>query len=157
MQKDFMNMAQGATATATPTATPGAEQVTEQDLQMKDEDFVQAGLTPGQGPEAMKSRIMELLQQMGAMENLAPAELQEITGLVDQLVKDMEAQNFEAVEQNPIMSLLGSVFEQMGMDEEAAAGGMAPADMAGMAGGGGGMPGGGMPGGGMPPMPGGGM
>jgi hypothetical protein len=149
MQKDFMNMAQGANT--------NPEEVSEQDLQMKDEDFVQAGLTPGQGPEAMKSRIMELLQQMGAMQNLAPAELQEITGLVDQLVKDMEAQNFEAVEQNPIMSLLGSVFEQMGVAEQGA-GGMAPADMAGMAGmPGGGMPGGGMPGGGMPPMPGGGM
>jgi hypothetical protein len=122
MQKDYMNMAQGP------------EQVTEQDLQMSDQDFQEAGLTPGEGPEAMKTRLMEILEQMGALEGLQPAELQEITGLVDQLIQDMEAQNFEAVEQNPIMQLLGSVFEEMGVGEGEA--GMPPADMAGMAGGG---------------------
>lgn len=148
MQKDFMGMAQGAGASQEPT-----EQELQQ-LQMTDADFQEAGLPGGEGPEAIKQRILTMLEQMGAMEGLEAAEKQEITQLVDQLVKDMEAQNFEAVEQNPIMQLLAGAFEGMGIGAEGASP-AAPADMAAMAGPGpGGMPGGG---GGMPPMPGGGM
>lgn len=112
MPQDYMSMAQGA------PAAPGAE-LTEQDLQMTDADYQEAGLPGGEGPEAMKARIIEVLEQAGALEGLDQAELQELMGLVDQLVKDMEAENFEAVEQNPIMQLLGAVFEEMGVGGEA--------------------------------------
>lgn len=142
MQKDFMSMAQGAGA---------SQQVTEQDLKMTDADYEEAGLPGGEGPEAMKQRILTMLEQAGVMEGLEAAEQQEIIQLVDQLIVDVEAQNFEAVEQNPIMQLLSGLFEQMGVEETGQQ--AAPADMAAMAGPGG-MPGGG---GGMPPMPGGGM
>jgi hypothetical protein len=147
MQKDYMNMAQGG-----QTA-----EVADADVQITDQEFSEMGLPTGEGPEAAKQRIMKLLEEMGALEDLEPAEKQELMQLVDQLIIDMEAGDFESVEQNPIMQLLGSVFEEMGIGQEGAEAGMQPADMAGMAGGGGGMPGGGMPGGGMPPMPGGGI
>ena len=109
-------MAQGAA---------GAE-LTEQDLQMTDADYEEMGLPGGEGPDAMKERILTLLEEAGALEGLEQAELQEITGLVDQLVADIEAENFEAVEQNPIMQLLGGIFEEMGAGE-----GEAPAPGAG--------------------------
>ena len=142
--RDFMGMAQGAGAPA--------QQITEQDLQMTDADYEEAGLPAGDNPEAIKERILMTLEQAGVMEDLEAAEKQEIMQLVDQLIQDIEAGNMEAVEQNPIMQLLSGLFEQMGAEELGAEGGE-PADMAGMAGPGG-MPGGG---GGMPPMPGGGM
>lgn len=127
MQKDYTQMmGQGA---------PTEQDL--QELQMSDADFQEAGLPGGEGPEAIKERIITMLEQMGAMEGLQPAEQQEIMQLVDQLINDIEAGNFEAVEKNPIMELLAGAFE-------GAAGAEAGApDMAGMAG--------------MPPMPGGGM
>jgi hypothetical protein len=140
-EKDFMGMAQGG-----QTA-----EVADADVQITDQEFSEMGLPGGEGPEAAKERIMKLLEEMGALEDLEPAEKQELMQLVDQLIIDMEAGDFESVEQNPIMQLLGSVFEEMGIGEGEGEAGMPPADMAGMAGGGG------MPGGGMPPMPGGGM
>ncbi len=147
MQKDFMGMAQGAGAPA--EAAP--EQLAPEDG-MTDADFQEMGLPGGEGPEAMKARILQLLQDMEALEGVQGTELQEINKLVDQLVNDMMEGNEEAIEQNPIMQLLAGVFEEMGIGQEGAEAGMQPADMAGMAGGGGGMPGGGMP-----PMPGGGI
>ena len=144
--KDFMGMAQGAGASQEPT-----EQELQQ-FQMTDADFQEAGLPGGEGTEGMKQRILTMLEEMGAMEGLEAAEQQEIIGMVDQLIKDIEAGNYEAVEENPVMQLLAGAFEGMGIGAEGASP-AAPADMAGMAGPGG-MPGGG---GGMPPMPGGGM
>jgi hypothetical protein len=148
MQKDFMNMAQGAKAT-------GANDLSPEDLTIDEAGYEEMGLPAGDSPEAIKERIMQMLKDMGVFEELAPTEKQELMQLVEQLIADIQAQNFEAVEQNPVMQLLGSAFEALGAEEvgeESAAGGMSPADMVGMAGGGGGMPGGGMP-----PMPGGGM
>ena len=124
MPKDYMSMAQGAAPTA------GGE-LTEQDLQMTDAEFEEIGIPGGQGPDAMKARIIEVLEQAGALEGLDQTELQELMGLVDQLVQDMEAENFEAVEQNPVMQLLGAVFEEMGMGGEVEQ----PMDPAAMAGG----------------------
>ena len=133
-ERDYMSMAQGA-------APMGAEPSPEE-LAMTDQDYAEAGLPGGEGPEAMKQRVMSLLEQMGALEGLDQAELQELNQLADQLVADLEAENFEAVEQNPLMQILGAVFEEM-MGPEGQ--GQAPMDPAAMAGGG------------MPPMPGGGM
>jgi hypothetical protein len=141
MQKDFMNMAQGQTT-----------EVADEDVKVTDQEFSEMGLPTGEGPEAAKQRIIKLLEEMNAFEGLEAAEKQEIMQFIDQLIIDMEAGDFQAVEDNPIMQLLGSVFEEAGITEQGEGAGMAPADMAGMAGGGGGMPGGGMP-----PMPGGGM
>ena len=121
MPKDYMSMAQGAAA---PAAGP---EMNEQDLQMNDADYEEMGLPAGEGPDAMKERILALLEQAGALEGLEQAELQELMGLVEQLVTDLEAENFEAVEQNPIMQLLGGIFEEMGMGEgEAPAAGAGP-------------------------------
>ncbi len=145
MQKDFMGMAQGAGGEAQAVEPVDEGLLNDQALQ-------EMGLPGGEGPEAMKARILQLLQDMEVLEGVQGAELQEINSLIDQLVKDMEAGNEEAIEQNPIMQLLAGVFEEMGIGQEGAEAGMQPADMAGMAGGGGGMPGGGMP-----PMPGGGI
>ena len=137
--KDFMGMmGQGASA-------QGPTEQDLQELQMSDADFQEMGLPGGEGPDAIKQRIITMLEEMGAMEGLEAAEKQEIMQLVDQLINDIEAGNFEAVEQNPVMQLLASAFEGAAGPE---AGAGAPADMAGMAG---------MGGGGMPPMPGGGM
>ena len=148
--RDFMGMAQGAAPGTKDTAISEQEI---QGLKMSDQDFQEAGLTPGEGPEAIKKRLVDFLDQAGVMEGLQASEKQEIMNLIDQLVKDIEAENFEAVQQNPIMQLLAGVMEQFAMEEQGASPEAAPADMAAMAGPGG-MPGGG---GGMPPMPGGGM
>ena len=118
MPKDYMSMAQGA--------APAGAELTEQDLQMTDSDYEEMGLPGGEGPDAMKERILTLLEEAGALEGLEKAELQEITGLVDQLVADIEAENFEAVEQNPIMQLLGGIFEEMGAGEAQAPPGAGP-------------------------------
>ena len=144
-EKDYMGMAQGAGA--------GANDLTPEDLMIDEAGYDEMGLPAGDNPEAVKERIMQILEDMEVFEELAPSEKQELMQLVDQLVVDIEAQNFEAVEQNPVMQLLGAAFESLGVEETGMeeAGGMPPADMAGMAGGGG------MPGGGMPPMPGGGI
>lgn len=111
MPKDYMKMAQSAGA---PT-----EEISPEELQITDEDYEEMGLPGGEGPEAMKERIMTLLEQMGVLEGVDQSELQELTSLVDQLVADLEAENFEAVEQNPIMQLLSGVFEEMGVGEQA--------------------------------------
>ena len=149
--RDFMGMmGQGA---APGTKDTGISEQEIQELKMNDQDFQEAGLTPGESPEAMKQRLVDFLEQAGVMEGLEASEKQEIMQLVDQLVKDIEAENFEAVQQNPIMQLLAGVMEQFAMEEQGVSPEAAPADMAAMAGPSG-MPGGG---GGMPPMPGGGM
>ena len=113
MPQDYMSMAQGAAPTS------DKPEVKEEDLQLTEEGYEEMGLPSGQNPEDIRERILITLEEAGIMEGLDQAELQEIIQLVDQLVADIEAENFEAVEQNPVMQLLGAVFEEMGVGGEA--------------------------------------
>jgi hypothetical protein len=107
MQKDFMAMAQGQAAPAQQQQlTPEEQQAMQEFEPMNDEDFQAMGMTPGNDPQAIKARVVELLERLGLMDEVSASEKMEIFQQVDQFVQDLISGNMEAASQNPVSQML---------------------------------------------------
>jgi hypothetical protein len=144
MQKDFMGMAQGQAA-----PTPSTEQVSEQEGQEflqslpTMEQMGQQGLPTGESREDMKQRLLAMLQQVGVLDMYqSPAEKQQFTQELNQLLDAFMNEDAKAIQNNPIMLKLEELMTQQGgTGGPVPQQGAAPKDFSAM----------------MPPTPGGGM
>ena len=114
--KNYAAMAQGA-------AMP-QEQLTQQDiadlreLDMTSEDFEAMGMPTGNSPEAIKERIMILLERYELLEQLSSTEKVQIMQDIDQMVQDLLSGNMEGVGQNPVTQMLNQSAEVLPTPEE---------------------------------------
>ena len=114
--KNYAAMAQGA-------AMP-QEQLTQQDiaelreLDMTSEDFEAMGMPTGNSPEAIKERIMILLERYELLEQLSSTEKMQIMQDKVQMVQDLLSGNMEGVAQNPVNDLMMRAEEILPTEEE---------------------------------------
>ena len=136
MQKDFMAMAQGN------------NKLTEEDLReatLSPEDLETLGMPSGEDEESMKQRFIQLFEEAGLMEMFQePAQQQEFTRLLQELIESLMAQDLEAVLANPLYQLLEQNLQQgeadiLAEEDEAPQAAAAPTNFAGMMPPGGGM------------------
>jgi uncharacterized protein YicC (UPF0701 family) len=151
MQKDFMGMAQGQQAPATseqmtPEEAEGMKGILKQMPTM--DSMKSQGLPGGESKEDIKQRLLAMLQQVGVLELYkTPAEKQQFTQELNQLIEAFMNQDAQAIENNPIMIKLTELTQgPQTMPQQPTGGpvpqqGAAPKDFSAM----------------MPPTPGGGM
>lgn len=114
--KNYAAMAQG-------TEMP-QEQLTQQDvadlreLDMTSEDFEAMGMPTGNSPEAIKERIMILLERYELLEQLSSTEKMQIMQDIDQMVQDLLSGNMEGVGQNPVTQMLNQSAQALPTPEE---------------------------------------
>ena len=109
--QDFAAMAQGA------PIEEEQDELTQEDLEasaFSDEDYAESGLTPGQSPEAIKQRFLEMLQQAGVLDEFSDEEKKEIINEIDMYVDAMLEGDMQTVE----ASYLNKLLEQIGMDAD---------------------------------------
>lgn len=83
-----------------------------------DEDFQQMGMTPGNSPEAVKARIVELLERLGFMKDLKAGDKMELFQEVDKFVQALISGDQATADQSPINDMLGSFDESMGQMDD---------------------------------------
>ena len=117
--KNYAAMAQGA-------AMPEQQLTPEQTEQLKQmeanaltaEDYEAMGMPTGNSPEAVKERIMILLERYEVLEQLSATDKSAIMEDVDRLVQDLLAGNLEGVSQNPVGEMLGEASKLLPNPEE---------------------------------------
>lgn len=125
MQKDYVGMMQGQQ----PTQETPKKQLTQEEFQdieqnfqpLNDEDFEALGMTPGNTPEAVKARIVELLERFGVFDEFSASDKMEFFQQIDIFVQDMISGNIEAAQQSPVSGILDNLsapFEALN-DQEA--------------------------------------
>ena len=102
-----MAMAQQPQAQEQPTEELTPEEM--QELKFSDEDFKESGLTPGESPDAMKQRFLEILQKAGVLDEYTKAEVREIVKEIDAYVEAMLAGDLEKVKSSYLNDLLADV------------------------------------------------
>ena len=115
MQPDFMKMAQQSQQQK--QAGP-QEQFTAEELEQvsfSDEDYEASGLAPGKSPEAMKTRLLQMLQRSGVIDDFDAAEKQELVKEVELFVQAFLNKDFKAMQSSYVSKLI----EQIGLQSPA--------------------------------------
>jgi hypothetical protein len=114
MQPDFMGMAQGQAAPQ--------EELTQEDVNeigYTSEDFETMDMPGGDDIESVKQRLMMLLEQSSILEMFqGPAQLQQLTQLVNELAQAMVDQDIEKIKANKLFQLIQNSMEETGALKE---------------------------------------
>ena len=114
--KNYAAMAQGAEMPQ--------EKITQEEIaQLQQNDFTAEehaamGFPTGNSPEAIKERILTLLERYGALQQISSTEKMRLMQDVDQMVQDLLSGNMEGVAQNPVNDLMMRAEEILPTEEE---------------------------------------
>jgi len=113
--KNYAAMAQGM------PQEQGLSQEDMTNLQQADftaEDHEMLGMPTGNSPEAIKERIIQMLERYGALQQLNSSEKMQIMQDIDQMVQDLISGNLEGAAKNPVNNLMMQAEEILPTPEE---------------------------------------
>jgi hypothetical protein len=121
MQKDYMGMMQGQAAPAQEQLSPEEAQAIQENEPFNDADFEEMGMTPGSTPEALKARVVELLERLGFLDGTSGQDKMELMQDIDNFVQAILAGDEQTANASPINDMLGSfdnAMETMDTEEQ---------------------------------------
>ena len=112
MQPDFSKMAQGQAAPQEQKMSP------EQGKAELEKAYDEAGMPKGDTVEAIKQRVLKVLEEVGFLKKLTPQGLKELTQKISEFAKLAKSGDIEALKEHPITKILNQI--QLPQQQQAA-------------------------------------